>query len=107
MDSFSIISIMSTTILLMMSFIIIASNKRFRQHANIVLFTFVIFATLPMNVYLCFGVFCELAMFRLLFGHILRILVIPLAYTVFLAVEEIFIGLVGRMVFRKQKSFFE
>ena len=106
MDSFEIIMIGLTTIMLMMSFIIIGCNKRFRQQASTVLFVFTMLATLPLNVYFCSGVLYELSVCRGIFGHVVRILAMPLAYTVFLAVEEIFIGLVGRMVFRKQKSFF-
>lgn len=93
----AIISVIGIVIM----FVLISKLSVCQGYQNLWLFVLVVLVTIPVNIHWvkCMLILCEVV-FEL--GLLARVCIAPIAYCCILGVEEILLGIVGRLVWRFQ-----
>ena len=93
-----------TVILLIAIYLYIGICRSCRRHESLWLFVLAGIATIPVNIEISVHA-CEYFSYLLGDAFIFRVMCFPLAYAILLSMEEIVLGMIGRMIWKNQDSF--
>lgn len=102
---FSVIAVIKESVimfllLILAHFLVLKSTKAFRHHENIGMFVIVAISSIPINIY----IFMKLAEMGFIFDSIIAMNVLRgvFYYIMLLSVEELIMGVVTRLIWRRQ-----